>query len=128
MPAISNLIFRIAILQKQPRFLVAFLVQIMQQRRVGIARQLFGQLINARKLRYEVWFWIGRRHGFDGFLQFHQRGEQISFERRFHIQKGRLAAIWETELVSGAKCPLKYQAVKNRSVAASMSTTSELMK
>ncbi len=56
MTAISNLIFRIAVLQKQPRLLVAFLVQIMQQRRVGIARQLLRQFINAREQRQRLGF------------------------------------------------------------------------
>lgn len=62
MAAISDLIFRVAPLQIKPRLLITFLVQIMQQRRVGVARQLFRQFVNARKDRQQVRLWIRRRH------------------------------------------------------------------
>jgi len=128
MPAIPRLIFRLAILQPEPRLLVAFLVQIMQQLRVGIARELLCQFVNACEQRQQARLRLGRRHRFDGGVQSHDGMEQIFFERSFHFQNGRWAAKAVTASVSGAKCPLKYQAVKNRSAPVSVTTTSELMK
>src|SRR5882672_9497977 len=62
MAAVSDLILCVAILQKQPRLLVAFLVEVMQQRRIGVARQLFRQFVNAREQRQQARFWIRRGH------------------------------------------------------------------
>lgn len=84
MPAIASRIFRVASLQPEPRLLVTFLVHIMQQRRVGIARQLLRQLIEPRKDRQQIRLWIRRRHYFDGVVQFHQRIQQRFFQRCFH--------------------------------------------
>ena len=84
MPAISDRVFRILPLQKQPGFPVTFLVQIMQQRRIRVARQSHCQFVNARKERTQIRFGIGRRHGFRSGIQFSERLEQILFQRRFH--------------------------------------------
>ena len=60
MPAIAGLVFRVAALQKKPRLFVTFLLQIMQQCRVGVARQLFRQFVNPRKKGQQSRFGIGR--------------------------------------------------------------------
>ena len=59
MPAIASLVFGIAALQKEPGFFVAFLVQIMQQGRVGVAGKLGGQFVQpAQKSAADsVWGW-----------------------------------------------------------------------
>jgi hypothetical protein len=49
MPAIAGLIFGVATLQKEPGFFVAFLVQIVQQGRVGLAWKPGRQLVQPRK-------------------------------------------------------------------------------
>ena len=86
MPAIAQLVFGIASLQKEARFLVAFLVQIMKQGRIGIARQLFGQFVQPVKQRHEIWLGIGGGHGLDRVFQLNQRIQQIAFQRIFHKQ------------------------------------------
>jgi len=73
MAAVAKLILRIPALEKQPGFFVALLVQIMQQLRVGLRRQLGGQPVQLQKQRPQIRFGIRRRHGFDGQLQRHQR-------------------------------------------------------
>lgn len=80
MLAISNLIFRIAALQKKPGFLVTFLLQIMHQDWVGIAWHLFCQLINPRKEWQQIRFRIDRCQRFHGAIQLHQRVQQILFQ------------------------------------------------
>jgi hypothetical protein len=59
MATTSDLIFHVAVEQKQPRFLVTFFVQIMQQLRIGFARHLSGQFVEPRKNRQEIWFAVG---------------------------------------------------------------------
>ena len=44
----------VASLEKQPGFLVAFLVEIMKQLAVGVARQLGGQLVEPVEVRHQV--------------------------------------------------------------------------
>jgi len=73
-PTVADLIFRVAILQKKPRLFVAFLVQIMQQCRIGVGRQLPRKFINAREQGHEIRFRIRRRHFFYGGVEFYQRG------------------------------------------------------
>ena len=77
MTAIARLIFRISVLQKQSRLLETFFVKIMQQHRVGVARQLFCQFINAGKQWQQIGFRIRRRHRFNGVVQFHERRQNI---------------------------------------------------
>ena len=70
MPAVAGPVFRVAALQMEPGLLVTFLLQIMQQRRIGVGWQLSGQFVNARKELEQVRFGIGRGHGLDGGVQF----------------------------------------------------------
>ena len=86
MPAISHLVFGVAALQIEARFFVAFLVQIMEQGGVGVARQLAGQIVNVHEQGHEVRFGVGRGHGFDGAVQVHERVEQLFIQRMFHSQ------------------------------------------
>src|SRR5262245_17641194 len=60
--AIPDLVFRIAALQPEPRLLVTFFVQIMQERRVRAARQLVCEFVNAAEEWQKVWFRINRSH------------------------------------------------------------------
>ena len=87
MTAIAELVFRITSLQEQPRLFVTFLVQIMQQRRVGLARQLMRQFIQSRESRKQVWFGVRRGHGPDLVFQLEERGEDFFFNRRVHTLK-----------------------------------------
>jgi hypothetical protein len=82
--AVSDLVFGVAALQKQPGLFVAFLVQIMEQRRVGVAGQLFGQFVKAVEERQEVRFGIRGGHRLDRVFQFDKRAEQIFFKGIFH--------------------------------------------
>ena len=77
MATVADLVFRVASLQKEPRLLVAFLVQIMPQRRVGAGRQLRGQFVNAREQRQQAGLGIRRGEAFDRFVQSRQSGEQL---------------------------------------------------
>jgi hypothetical protein len=86
MPAISRLIFRIAPLQIKPRFLIAFLVQIMQQRRIRIPRHLFRQFVQPVEKRQQVGLRVRSRHHFDRVFQFNQRIQQSVFQGIFHKQ------------------------------------------
>ncbi len=79
-PANPRLVFRVAALQMEPRFFVAFLVQVMQQRRIAVTRELFREFIQPRENRQETWFWIRRRHVFDRFGQLGQRRQQFKFD------------------------------------------------
>jgi hypothetical protein len=80
------LVFRVAALQEKPRFFIAFFVQIMKQGGVGVARQLFGQFVEAAEERQQVWFGICSGHRLDRVFQFNERGQQIFFKGIFHGQ------------------------------------------
>lgn len=86
MPAIPRLVFGIAALQIKPCLLIAFLMQIMQQRRVRIARHLLRQFIQPVEKWHEIWFRIRARHRLHGVFQFNQRTQQILFQGIFHKQ------------------------------------------
>jgi hypothetical protein len=81
MPAVAGPVFRVAALQMEPGLLLTFLLQIMQQRRIGVGWQLFCQFVNARKEPEQVRFWIDRGHGFDGGIQFAEGVEEAFFRR-----------------------------------------------
>ncbi len=80
MAAVAELVLGVAALQEKPRFFVAFLVHVMQQGRIGVARQLAGQFIQVIEDGHEAGLGIGGGHGPHGVIQFHQRGEQFFFE------------------------------------------------
>ena len=84
MSAVSDLVFGVAALQEKARLFVAFLVQIMQQRRVGIARQLFRQIVKAAEQRQEVGLGVRGGHRLDGVFQGDEGIEQIFFKGIFH--------------------------------------------
>src|SRR6185437_2410774 len=63
--AISPRILRITSFEPQPRFLVTFFVQIMQQIRRGIFGKLPGQFIQAREHRQQVGLGIRGGHRFN---------------------------------------------------------------
>src|ERR1035437_2114367 len=83
---IARLIFHLAAFEKQPRLLVTFFVEIMQQRRVGVARKPAGQFVQAREQRQQARFGIRRRHGLDGFSQLRERREQFIFNGVFQMR------------------------------------------
>ena len=84
MPTIPNLVFDIAALQKEPRFFVTLFVEVMEERGIGLARHLGGEVVQAREEGHEIGFGTGRGHSLDGVSQFGEGGEQIFFERRVH--------------------------------------------
>lgn len=86
MPAIPRLVFRIATLQIKPRFLITFLMQIMHQRWVRIARHLPRQFIQPVEKRQEVGLRIRSGHRLHRVFQFDQGLQQIVFQRIFHQQ------------------------------------------
>src|ERR1035437_9954262 len=86
MAAIARLIFPLAAFEKQPRLLVAFFVQVVEQRRVGVARKLAGRFVQAREQRQQAGFGIRRRHGLDGFSQLRERREQFIFNGVFQMR------------------------------------------
>jgi hypothetical protein len=55
-PTITLDIFRVAAFEKQACLPVTFLVQVVQQRRIGITRQLFRQFVNPRKKWEQIGF------------------------------------------------------------------------
>lgn len=79
MPAIAGLIFCIPVLQKEAGLFIALLLQIMQQDRIGVARQLLRQFLDSCEKRKQTRFWFGRRHGFHRAIQFRERIQQILF-------------------------------------------------
>ena len=89
MPAIPNLVFDIAALQKEPRFFVALFVEIMQQRRVSLTRKLGGQFVQTGKNRQEIRFGIGPGYGLDGVRQMDQDRQQFFFSRSVHTLQQR---------------------------------------
>lgn len=62
MAAASHLIFPVAALQVEPRFFIAFLVEIVQQGRVCVARHLFRQLVQSVEQGHQIWFWFSNGH------------------------------------------------------------------
>ena len=84
MTTIADLIFAIAPQQMKARFLVTFLMQIMQQRRGGVTRKLPGQVVETRENRQQARFWIRRGHAFYGFSQLRERRQQFIFDGRIH--------------------------------------------
>src|SRR6266536_4041709 len=57
---VTRPVLGIPALQEEPRFFVAFLVQVMEQRRVGRRGQLAGQFLDARKERPQIRLGLGR--------------------------------------------------------------------
>jgi len=79
MPATALDILGIAPLQKQPRLLVAFLLQIMEQLRVCAARELAGEAVNSFENGQQIGLRFRRRHAFNGGIQFNKRLQNSIF-------------------------------------------------
>lgn len=84
MATVAELVFGVAAQEEQAGFFVALFVEVMEERGIGVARHLGGEVIQAREEGHEIGLGIGRRHGLDGIGQFGESGEQIFFERRVH--------------------------------------------
>src|SRR6266498_608962 len=83
MAALARPVFGVPALQEEPRFFVAFLVQVMEQRRVGLRGQLAGQFLETREVRPQVRLGLGRgrgrRQSRHRLLQFQQRLKDFLF-------------------------------------------------
>lgn len=84
MATIPQLILRIAPLQVQTRLLITPFLQIVEQSRIGIARQLLRELIYAVKQGDEIRLWAGNGHIPDRGVQFRKRVEKVFLRRIFH--------------------------------------------
>ena len=73
-------ILRIAPFEPQPRLLVTFLVQVMQQIRRGVFWQLARQVVEARKNREQVRLGIRGGHGLYRGIQLYERVKNVSLD------------------------------------------------
>jgi len=75
------MVFRLPALQASPRFFITFPLQIMQQRRIRILRQLPREFVNPGKKRQQIRPGTGRGHRLRRLLQFNQRLQKALFGR-----------------------------------------------
>lgn len=77
--AITLRILGIPAFQEETRFLIALLVEVMQQLRRGLRRQLARQIIQPRKNGQEIRFGVCRRHRLHSLVQLDQRLQDALF-------------------------------------------------
>ena len=77
MTAVAGGGFRIASLQKQSRFLIALLFQVMEQTRVCASWQLVREGVNSGEHFRKIWFRARGPKSFDRSFQFNERRKKI---------------------------------------------------
>ena len=84
MTTVAYLVLGLAPLQIKAGLLMAFLVKIMEEVWIRIARKLLDQRVDLRKKRQQAGFRPGRGQGLDRVFQFEQSVQQCVFYRSVH--------------------------------------------